>query len=51
MNNVIRYIARSMQTSSPVPFGALIVETCSGRILVRSLNAVRPENDPSSHAE
>ena len=40
-----------METESPVPFGALIVETHSGKRLMRSLNAVRSENDPSSHAE
>ena len=51
MRSLIRFTARSMQTASPVPFGALIVETQSGQRLLRGLNAVRRENDPSSHAE
>ncbi len=51
MKSLIRFTARSMETACPVPFGASIVETSSGRTLVRALNAVRPENDPSSHAE
>lgn len=51
MKALIRYTARSMETSSPVPFGAFIVDAASGRTLIRALNAVRSENDPSSHAE
>lgn len=51
MKALIRYTARSMETSSPVPFGAFIVDAASGRTLFRALNAVRSENDPSSHAE
>jgi tRNA(adenine34) deaminase len=51
MKSLVRFTARTMETDSPVPFGALIVETTSGKTLMRALNAVRPENDPSSHAE
>jgi tRNA(adenine34) deaminase len=51
MKRLIRFTARTLETSSPVPFGALIVETTSGRTLMRAVNAVRTENDPSSHAE
>ena len=51
MKSLVRFTARSMDTDSPVPFGALIVETSSGLSLVRGLNTVRRENDPSSHAE
>jgi tRNA(adenine34) deaminase len=51
MKSLVRFTARSMETDSPVPFGALIVETTSGKWLLRGLNAVRRENDPSSHAE
>jgi tRNA(Arg) A34 adenosine deaminase TadA len=51
MKSLVRFTARTMETESPVPFGALIVETTSGKTLMRAINAERPENDPSSHAE
>jgi tRNA(Arg) A34 adenosine deaminase TadA len=51
MKSLVRFTARTMETDSPVPFGALIVATDSGKTLMRALNAVRSENDPSSHAE
>ena len=51
MRELIAFTARSLETDSPVPFGALIVETASGATVMRGLNAVRRENDPSSHAE
>jgi len=51
MASLVEFTARSLETSSPVPFGALIVETATGKTLMRALNAVRAENDPSSHAE
>jgi tRNA(Arg) A34 adenosine deaminase TadA len=51
MKSLIRFTARTLETESPVPFGALIVNTDSGRPLMRAVNAVRQENDPSSHAE
>ncbi len=51
MQSIVRFTARTMETASPVPFGALIVETATGAVLMRALNAVRKENDPSSHAE
>jgi tRNA(Arg) A34 adenosine deaminase TadA len=51
MQSLIRFTARTLETASPVPFGALIVDSSSGKTLMRALNAVRPENDPSSHAE
>ena len=35
----------------PVPFGALIVNSKTGERLLRAVNAVAVENDPSSHAE
>jgi tRNA(Arg) A34 adenosine deaminase TadA len=40
-----------MSTPRPTPFGAWIVNTKSGEILMRTTNAVMKENDPSSHAE
>lgn len=45
------FTARSMRTGSPRPFGATIVHTRSGRTLLRALNAVRQQCDPSAHAE
>jgi tRNA(Arg) A34 adenosine deaminase TadA len=51
MMELIRFTARTLETKSPVPFGALIVETATGKELMRAVNAVRGENDPSSHAE
>jgi tRNA(Arg) A34 adenosine deaminase TadA len=51
MAEIIRFTARTLSTPSPVPFGALIVETATGKPFLRAVNAVRKENDPSSHAE
>jgi tRNA(Arg) A34 adenosine deaminase TadA len=51
MAELVRFTARTLETASPVPFGALIVNTATGERLVRAVNAVRSENDPSSHAE
>jgi tRNA(Arg) A34 adenosine deaminase TadA len=46
-----RFTARTLNTARPVPFGALIVETRTGKLLMQATNAVMRENDPSSHAE
>ena len=51
MAALVAFTGLSMTTSSPVPFGALIVDTATGAMLMRARNAVRAENDPSSHAE
>jgi tRNA(adenine34) deaminase len=51
MTALAAFTARSMRTASPRPFGAAIVHTRSGEVLLRALNAVRQEVDPSSHAE
>jgi tRNA(adenine34) deaminase len=51
MREIFQFTARSLETSRPVPFGALIVNTGSGERLMRARNAVLRENDPSSHAE
>jgi tRNA(Arg) A34 adenosine deaminase TadA len=45
------FTARSLATERPVPFGSSIVHSRSGKLLLRSLNAVAREFDPSSHAE
>jgi tRNA(Arg) A34 adenosine deaminase TadA len=51
MREIVQFTMRSMHTSNPVPFGALIVNTRTGKRLLRATNAVMRENDPSSHAE
>lgn len=51
MHEVFRFTARTLETSRPSPFGALIVSTKTGERLMRATNAVVQENDPSSHAE
>ena len=51
METLVAYTARSMKTERPVPFGASIVHSKSGEVLLRALNAVAKEHDPSSHAE
>ncbi len=51
MRELVRFTERTFKTSRPVPFGALIVHTRTGELLQRAVNAVSPENDPSSHAE
>ena len=51
MREVFEFTARTLNTSRPVPFGALIVDTRTGKQLMRATNAVMRENDPSAHAE
>jgi tRNA(Arg) A34 adenosine deaminase TadA len=51
MSALAAFTARSMRTASPRPFGAAIVQTGTGRVLLRALNAVKQECDPSAHAE
>jgi len=51
MRDLCRFTARTLETKHPVPFGALIVSTRTGEPLIRATNAVRRENDPSSHGE
>jgi tRNA(Arg) A34 adenosine deaminase TadA len=51
MREIYEFTARSLKTARPVPFGALIVDTCTGERLMRATNAVLRENDPSAHAE
>lgn len=51
MLSLIAFTGRSMETDSPRPFGASIVHTRQGTRLLRALNAVAKEFDPSSHAE
>jgi tRNA(Arg) A34 adenosine deaminase TadA len=45
------FTALSFKTDRPIPFGSSIVQTSSGKLLVRARNAVMREFDPSAHAE
>jgi tRNA(adenine34) deaminase len=51
MAALVAFTARSLKTERPVPFGCSIVHTESGELLLRAVNAVAGEFDPSSHAE
>jgi len=51
MSSLAAFTSRSMFTPNPRPFGAAIVRTRSGRMLLRALNAVMQQCDPSAHAE
>jgi tRNA(adenine34) deaminase len=51
MAELAAFTGRSMQTDKPRPFGASIIHTESGTQLLRALNAVAQEWDPSAHAE
>ena len=51
MRELVMFTAKSLATERPVPFGSSIVHTAKGELLMRSLNAVAPEFDPSAHAE
>jgi tRNA(Arg) A34 adenosine deaminase TadA len=51
MVDLAAFTARSLETDRPVPFGCSIVNTATGELLVRAVNAVGPQMDPSAHAE
>ncbi len=51
MTALVVFTARSLHTPCPRPFGASIVHTKSGDVLLRALNRVAQEFDPSAHAE
>jgi len=51
MRALAAFTARSMFTPNPRPFGAAIVHTRSGRVLLHALTAVKQQCDPSAHAE
>jgi tRNA(Arg) A34 adenosine deaminase TadA len=51
IREIYHFTARTLETDRPVPFGALITDSQSGRTLLQAVNRVRPENDPSCHAE
>jgi tRNA(adenine34) deaminase len=51
MAAIAAFTARSLETERPRPFGAAVVHTKSGEVLLRALNNVAREWDPSAHAE
>ena len=51
MRDLAAWTALSLATKDPNPFGCEIVHSATGERLMRGLNAVSAENDPSSHAE
>jgi tRNA(Arg) A34 adenosine deaminase TadA len=51
LRDLVRFAALSFLTATPVPFGAALVETRTGKLLFRGRNAVMRESDPSAHAE
>jgi tRNA(Arg) A34 adenosine deaminase TadA len=51
MREIYEFTARTLETARPSPFGALIVHTRTGERLMRAVNAVMRENDPSAHGE
>lgn len=51
MKALAAWTAASLQTANPVPFGAEVVKSATGESLLRALNEVHAENDPSAHAE
>ncbi|MGB9028558.1 MAG: nucleoside deaminase [Acidobacteriaceae bacterium] len=51
MRLVAAFTAETLSTDHPVPFGADIVSTATGERLMRAVNRVGPDHDPSAHAE
>jgi len=51
MRSLAAWTALTFDTPNPVPYGAEIVNTKSGELLMRAANAVGPEHDPSAHGE
>ncbi|HTH47089.1 MAG TPA: nucleoside deaminase [Candidatus Limnocylindria bacterium] len=51
MRDLAAWTARHLGTAKQSPFCADVVETGTGKLFLRRLNAVATEHDPSSHAE
>ena len=51
MRSVAAFTAETLSTDHPMPFGADILSTPSGERLMRAVNRVGPDHDPSAHAE
>lgn len=51
MRSVAAFTAETLSTDHPMAFGADIVSTATGDRLMRAVNRVGPDHDPSAHAE
>ncbi len=51
MRSLASFTAETLSTDHPMPFGAAIVSTATGERLMRAVNRVGPDHDPSAHAE
>ena len=51
MRTVAAFAAETLSTDHPMPFGADVVSTATGERLMRAVNRVGPDHDPSAHAE
>jgi len=51
MRDLVAFTRQSFGTSHPMPFGAAIVATDAGKLLVQRLNEVGPRLDPTCHGE
>ncbi len=51
MRSVAAFTAETLGTDHPMPFGADILKTGTGERLMRAVNRVGPDHDPSAHAE
>lgn len=51
MRALAKWTALTFETANPVTYGADILNTKTGERLMRAVNAVGPEHDPSAHGE
>ena len=51
MRSVAAFTAETLSTDHPMAFGADILSTTTGERLMRAVNRVGPDHDPSAHAE
>lgn len=51
MRAVAAFTAETLGTDHPMAFGASIVNSGTGAMLMRAVNRVGPDHDPSAHAE
>lgn len=51
MKEIAEFTARSLATARPRPFGASVIHTRTGELLLRTLNNVAQAFDPTAHAE
>src|SRR5277367_4900523 len=51
MRSVAAFTAETLSTDHPMAFGADILSTATGERLMRAVNRVGPDHDPSAHAE